>query len=123
MFDQHVVLTMRRLLAPGGKSRCGNGKLTVVDVGANLGFMTQYAAALGCRVVAVEAQLGNMRMLEAATCLNGHQGLVTHHLGAATNQAGFSYGVDDECRMLHPAVGRLADDTGSDICPVGAQPP
>ena len=64
-WEPGVAATFRRLLRPG---------MTVLDLGANIGFFTMLAARLvgpiGL-VTAVEPNLGNVRLLEASRRANG----------------------------------------------------
>lgn len=45
----------------------------VLDVGANVGMLSIYAASVGARVLAVEANPFNAALLAASACLNGLQ--------------------------------------------------
>ena len=56
-----------------------------VDVGANLGFFSVYAAVRGARVVAFEPLLANAALLNASLCLNGLEGHVTLRAVAAAS--------------------------------------
>ena len=60
--------------------------MTVVDIGANVGFYTLVAAdAVGPqgRVYAIEADPRNFKILKRNTCINGFDGRVeTHHVAA-----------------------------------------
>jgi len=44
---------------------------TFLDVGANIGYFTLWAAALGHKVIAVEPMKKNIALLRASVCLNG----------------------------------------------------
>jgi len=45
--------------------------MTFLDVGANIGYFTLWAAALGHKVIAVEPMKKNIAQLRASVCLNG----------------------------------------------------
>ena len=55
-YEKRISLTIRALL---NRLREGNKKTTFLDVGANLGMHTLYAAKLGYPVWAVEPQMKN----------------------------------------------------------------
>jgi FkbM family methyltransferase len=52
---------------------------TFVDVGARLGTFTLAAAAMGCRVLALEALMANVRLLRTAVTYNGFESITVLH--------------------------------------------
>jgi FkbM family methyltransferase len=60
---------------------------TLLDVGAHIGTYSLLAAALGCRVIAVEGCPNNVHWLRATAEHNRFEGLSVHH-AAASNESG-----------------------------------
>jgi hypothetical protein len=96
------------LLAHGG---------TFVDVGAGTGIFTLAAAALGCRVLALEASSARARLLRTALAYNGFAN-VTVVPGVAASEPGFveeetrAYRLDDlmlELGIEHADLIRIAE--------------
>ena len=86
VFDSHVVAALERIIAPGGHSSCANANNPplMVDVGANIGFMGLYAAALGCNVLAIEAQPRLHAFLNASRCINAFTRYKPVNVGVST---------------------------------------
>jgi FkbM family methyltransferase len=55
------------LMQPGGLPK----PRVFVDIGANVGFFTIYAASLGAHVIAFEPLKQNVELVKASACLNG----------------------------------------------------
>ncbi|XP_059151010.1 uncharacterized protein LOC131937528 isoform X3 [Physella acuta] len=70
LWEEMLVLSMDQALKNGPE-------LMLVDLGANLGEFTLWAAALGHRVLAVEMVLENVHMLQTSLMLSGLSQLVT----------------------------------------------
>ncbi|XP_059151015.1 uncharacterized protein LOC131937531 [Physella acuta] len=70
LWEETLVLEMDQALK-------SNPDLMLVDLGANLGEYTLWAAALGHRALAVEMVLENVRMLQTSLMLSGLSQLVT----------------------------------------------
>lgn len=64
---------------------------TVVDIGANIGAVSIYAAARGARVIAVEPEPSNADMLRRNIALNGYDGQILCHQLAVTDRAGHAF--------------------------------
>lgn len=64
-----------------------------VDLGANIGYMTAFMAALGSTVISVEPQLDLAEALKKTVLVNGWQGRVDVYAGLATmaNRAGTAH--------------------------------
>ncbi len=76
-YEPEVAAVFRRLVRPG---------MTVVDIGANIGYFTLLLAALvgpEGRVLAVEPNGRNLRMLEASRRLNGFDHVVPIQVAAS----------------------------------------
>jgi FkbM family methyltransferase len=78
------------------KDRCKlldkNGKPPlVVDVGSHVGYFTLFAAAMGCRVIAIEAVPGPFQALTTAVSLNGFSERVTLLQALAGTKQGIGY--------------------------------
>lgn len=77
-YEPEVARIFCRFLTPG---------MTVLDVGANIGFFTMLAASVvgpAGRVVAVEPNVQNIRLLEASRRANGFEQVVVAHAAAGT---------------------------------------
>lgn len=92
--NRFLVDLMLALVAPG---QC------VVDLGAHLGTFALAAAAIGCKVVAVEASADNAAMLRASAALNGFHEL--HVLRAAAMD-----GPEDVTFSANGPWGRVTSD-------------
>ena len=62
-------------------------KVTVIDIGAHIGTFSLPAAALGYNVLAIEASISNVQLLQASARLNGFANLHIIH-AAITNHVG-----------------------------------
>jgi len=69
------------------KDKNGNPPL-VIDVGANNGYFTLYAAKLGCRVVAFEPYPRLVQFLQMSIMVNGFEDLVQLYPYAVSNSSG-----------------------------------
>lgn len=69
IWEEAIVQDIKEHLSPLGPR-------LFVDVGANIGFFTIYAAVLGSHVVAFEPLRDNADLLKANVCLNGVEHLV-----------------------------------------------
>ena len=69
VWERELIDLMHRRHTTG--ARAGRPFKRVVDVGANLGFFSLYAAALGAEVAAFEPMPDNVALLRASICLNG----------------------------------------------------
>jgi len=78
-FDPEIEQILVRLVAPG---------MSVVDVGANLGYYTLVMARAGARVHAFEAFPYNHRLLARNVAENGLTGSVVTHLVGCASAAG-----------------------------------
>jgi FkbM family methyltransferase len=86
--DRPEMLVWRRALADGG---------LFVDVGANVGLYTIWAAELGAEVIAVEPAIDTFGLLQENIALNGYQVTAVRaaagaHLGTARFTAGLDAG-------------------------------
>jgi FkbM family methyltransferase len=101
--------------------------LTVLDLGAHIGTFSLAAAALGCRVVAVEASPHNAALLNSSVAYNGFEQMtvvsaaVTDHRGTLEFIQSGPYGVVanpsvQSCTVQVPAVtiDRLLEELGWD---------
>lgn len=83
-YEPHISNEFRRVLRPG---------MTVLDVGANIGYYTMLAASAvgkeGC-CLAVEPNVHNVKLLAASKEVNGFE-CINIFQGAATNQWGLLY--------------------------------
>ncbi|CAL8462169.1 g1700 [Coccomyxa elongata] len=74
------------------RGRSGDtGKRLVVDIGANFGYYSLYAAAHGCRVIAWEPVPKFRSFLEYGVQLNGFQGVVHVRAAAVADKNGETY--------------------------------
>jgi FkbM family methyltransferase len=114
------------------KGRCGQKNAQglaplVVDVGANLGYFTNFAAALGCRVYSFEPLPLINRMLKTSVALNGFQNQVKLfenvvsdvnkevYMKVVNRNWAFSHVVDhNESTIVRQAV-RLSDVVKEDV--------
>lgn len=90
----------------------GDGDLTggiVVDIGANIGAVSVYAASRGAHVIAVEPEPSNTEMLRRNIALNGYDDRIRCHQLAVTDAAGHAH--------IMPAHGgsRLTRDGGWEV--------
>ena len=68
----------------------------VVDVGANLGYFTNYAASFGCRVKVFEPLPRALRYINASLLLNGFGERATVIHAAASDTGGMAY-ISENC--------------------------
>lgn len=82
--DFPVPTTLRYLLGGPPPSR-------VVDLGANIGGVAFFAAALGARVLAVEPMPENFLLLSEGILANGFEGVLPCHLAASDSSRVLSF--------------------------------
>ena len=88
-FESHVSEAFRRALAPG---------MTVVDVGANVGWYTLLAASVvghRGRVVAIEASAANVELLRRSVAMNGFGNVEVIHAAVSDREGELRYHADD----------------------------
>jgi FkbM family methyltransferase len=93
----------------------------VVDVGANIGYFANYAAAMGCRVVAVEPNPGLLDVMLASALLNGHVNRLTAVPKAAGARPGAIYmSTHKTCPACASVVDRRAANLLAESEPLAA---
>ncbi len=70
---------------------------TVLDLGAHIGTFALGMAAIGCRVLAVEAAAGNAELLRAASARNGFAELTVLHAAVAAARGTVWFTPDGPC--------------------------
>ena len=88
-YEPHVTAAMRRALQPG---------MTVVDIGANIGYYSMLAAhCVGPtgRVIAFEPSETNVTLLRASARLNGFTNIEVHEVAVADQDGSVSFSMQD----------------------------
>lgn len=102
-WDFHVLRAVAAVIG----NRCeGQHKPLVFDVGANLGFVGFYAAALGCRVHAFEPQTQLQPFIQSSVFVNGFENIYTLHQNIVSD-------TDTPLYMMNPGGGNIG---GASVC-------
>lgn len=117
LWDEDVVRLMMRTLTPGSTT-------LVLDLGSHVGQFSLLAAALGHKVVAVDAYREHVDMLERASWLNGFDVQVYHMALAASRGGPVQLDVSDTNKggskirsLLHAVATSTIDDLISHAYP------
>jgi len=94
-YEPHVTRVMRSFLTPG---------MSVIDVGANIGYFTMLAASrVGPtgRVAAFEPSPDNLDLLKRSAAANGFANVETHTLAVADEPGTVTFSMDDSNGGIH----------------------
>lgn len=114
VYEPEIEALFRRIVGPG---------MTVVDVGANIGFYTMLAASLvgpAGRVVAIEPNPVNVKLIEASRRENGFQNVEVHAVAANDTQGALVLNTSYSNGSVHGLSDNLASLFRSELV-YGAQ--
>jgi len=102
-YEPYISDEFRKVLGPG---------MTVLDIGANIGFYTLLAASIigpnGC-CLAIEPNVRNVKLLAASKATNGFESIRIYQ-GAATKEWGLLYlNTSHSNGVVSPATGKLGE--------------
>jgi FkbM family methyltransferase len=118
-YEPHVTAVMRALFAPG---------MTVVDIGANIGYYTLLAATrVGPtgRVIAIEPSAENCDLLRRSVAANGLRNVTIHPCAAADIDGVIGFHLSDSNGQIRPrdaGFAATANASGADGAAQGDRP-
>lgn len=95
VFDDHVLRFVRDAVL-NDRQRTPEHACRVIDAGTNIGIVSLYAAALGCKVDSFEMQSRTMELFKRSIKLNGFDSQINLHHGAIHYKSGMHVDISFE---------------------------